>query len=137
MHKQQIQQKIIQQTKEEVKNAYNFDILNTDDSTDDESKPVSAKRPPPPAWSKSNYLTINHFVDHHILTICFSLLDPERKKNIEMQTYINSSVIDTLFSVHPLSVDLKEIFPKIDSRKLIRNSSAVWNTPPRMSQVPY
>ena len=58
MHKQQIQQKMIQQKKDEVKNAYNFDMLNTDDSTDDEAKPVSQKRPPPPLWSKSKIIHI-------------------------------------------------------------------------------
>lgn len=59
-----------------------------------------------------------------------------RKNDIEMQSHINSTVIDTLFSVQPISVDLKSIFPAIDSRKLVRNSSANWNTPPRYSQMP-
>ena len=62
MHKQIIQQKIIQQ-KKEVKDDYNFDMLKTDDSTDDESKPVSKKRPPPPSWSISEfYFTIKVFI---------------------------------------------------------------------------
>lgn len=94
-------------------NEYGFDMLHTDDSTDDESRP-SVKRPPPPEWSKKSH----------------------RKRVIESQTYINNKVVDTLFAVEPISVDLREIFPAIDQRKLARNSSAVWNTPPRYSQMP-
>jgi hypothetical protein len=38
--------------KVQVKNVYSFDMLNTDDSTDDESN-LARKRPEPPQWSKS------------------------------------------------------------------------------------
>ena len=62
--------------------------------------------------------------------------EPVRTKLIYMQSYSNSNTLDALFSSHPINVNLKEIFPTIDARKLIRNSSAVWNTPPRYSQMP-
>lgn len=52
MQKQLILDKSLQKKKEESKNNYDFDMLHTDDSTDDESRP-SAKRPSPPEWSKS------------------------------------------------------------------------------------
>lgn len=90
--------------------AYNFDMLYTDDSTDDEARP-SKKRPPPPAWSTKQ----------------------NRKRAINTQAYVHPDLLDTLFSVQPINVDLRAIFPAIESRKLIRNSSAVWNTPPRYS----
>lgn len=40
--------------KNEMKNVYSFDMLNTDDETDDESRP-SSKRPPVPEWSLSKF----------------------------------------------------------------------------------
>lgn len=46
------QMKVEAQKKAVDKNAYSFDMLHTDDSTDDEDT-VSKKRPDPPAWSKS------------------------------------------------------------------------------------
>lgn len=61
MHQQRLllqQQQQMQQTKfKQPVTLYNFDLLETDDSTDDESKP-SSKRPPVPSWSKSNFLQI-------------------------------------------------------------------------------
>lgn len=54
LQKQLIKDKAMQQKKAESKNTYSFDMLHTDDETDDESKP-SAKRPPMPEWSKSEY----------------------------------------------------------------------------------
>ena len=48
------QQKKVQKNKEELKNTYCFDMLNTDDETDDESRP-SSKRPPVPKWSQSEF----------------------------------------------------------------------------------
>jgi inner centromere protein len=53
-----------------------------------------------------------------------------------MQANINAAVIDSFFSVKPMTPDLREIFPAIDQRRLKRNSSAVWRTPPRYSQMP-
>lgn len=52
LQKQLIKEKSLQQKKAESKNVYSFEMLHTDDSTDDESRP-SAKRPSPPDWSKS------------------------------------------------------------------------------------
>ncbi|CAO1325447.1 unnamed protein product [Diamesa serratosioi] len=113
LQKQLLLDKTEQQRRAEAKHIYTFDSLDTDDSTDDESRP-SKKRAPPPDWSNKK----------------------NRKNEIEMQSYVNSNVIDALFSVQPISVDLKLIFPGIDSKKLVRNSSAIWSTPPRYSQMP-
>lgn len=95
------------------KNPYNFDMLDSGDSTDDEAK-TSSKKPSPPAWS----------------------LSQQRKPYIMAQSKSNTKVIDKFFSVAPLEVDLREIFPKIDEKHLRRNSSAVWNSPPRYSMLP-
>lgn len=126
LQKQKFMEKAAQQKKEASKNCYDFEMLHTDDSTDDESRP-SQKRPLPPAWSKSKLRVLN-------LKCSFSitfLLESTRKPLIVMQSKVDQNVLDSLFSVQPLSVDLKEIFPAIDSRKLIRNSSAIWRTPPK------
>lgn len=93
--------------------AYNFDMIESGDSTDDEGK-ESRKRPSPPAWS----------------------LSKNRLQYIIAQSNINSKAIDNFFSVEPRQVDLREIFPTIDDKHLRRNSSAVWNTPPRYSTMP-
>lgn len=34
-----------------------------------------------------------------------------------------------------MTPDLKELFPEISEKQLRRNSSAVWNTPPRYSTM--
>lgn len=94
-------------------NPYNFDMIESGDSTDDEDKD-SRKRPPPPSWSLSH----------------------SRMPYIIAQSNIDSKVIDTFFSVAPRQVDLREIFPTIEDKHLRRNSSAVWNTPPRYSLMP-
>lgn len=94
-------------------NTYNFDMLESGDSTDEEGK-ESRKRPPPPAWSLSRY----------------------RLPYIMAQSRIDSKAVDDFFSIKPLHVDLREIFPRIDDKYLRRNSSAVWNTPPRYSTMP-
>jgi inner centromere protein len=54
LQKQIIQEKAEKQKKEESKNIYNFEMLHTDDSTDDEARP-SQKRPAAPSWSKSEF----------------------------------------------------------------------------------
>lgn len=73
--KEELQQKLLenqrlQQEKKatkKVKDAlkYDFDLLNSGDSTDEEGKP-SSKRPPPPVWSKcklsSNWFLFNIFL---------------------------------------------------------------------------
>jgi inner centromere protein len=92
---------------------HDFLELDTDDSTDDEGK-ANKKHPVPPLWSKGSV----------------------RREILNEQAHINLCVIDRFFSVHPMTPDLKEIFPTIDARKLKRNSSAVWNTPPRYSEIP-
>lgn len=95
------------------KNPYHFDMLESGDSTDEETK-TSNKKPPPPSWS----------------------LSQNRKPYILAQVKTSTKVIDKFFSVAPLEVDLREIFPKIDEKHLRRNSSAVWNSPPRYSMLP-
>lgn len=54
LQKQIIQEKSEKKKKEESKNIYNFEMLDTDDSTDDEGRP-SQKRPAAPSWSKSKF----------------------------------------------------------------------------------
>lgn len=51
-------QKSILSTKKKAEkgNVYSFDMLNTDDETDDESRP-SSKRPPIPEWSLSKLIS--------------------------------------------------------------------------------
>lgn len=92
---------------------YNFDMLESGDSTDEEGK-ESRKRPPPPVWS----------------------ISMNRMPYIICQSRVDTKVIDNFFSVEPREVDLREIFPKIDDKYLRRNSSAVWRTPPRYSLMP-
>ncbi|XP_013104818.1 inner centromere protein A [Stomoxys calcitrans] len=92
---------------------YTFDMLHEDDSTDDEDK-VSHKRPPPPSWSRSH----------------------KRGPYVLKQEYTPSCYIDSFFSVQPMTPDLKQIFPNIDARHLKRNSSVLWSTPPRYSELP-
>lgn len=56
LQKQILLEKSFQQKKAESKSTYSFDMLHTDDSTDDESKP-SQSRPAFPEWSKSKYFS--------------------------------------------------------------------------------
>ncbi|KAH8369600.1 hypothetical protein KR093_000244, partial [Drosophila rubida] len=95
------------------KSKYTFEMLHEDDSTDDEGK-VSHKRPPVPSWSRS-----------HV-----------RGAAICMQSHCPTDVIDSFFSVEPTTPDLKQIFPNIDPSHLKRNSSVLWSTPPRYSELP-
>ncbi|KAL7736618.1 hypothetical protein ACLKA6_015254 [Drosophila palustris] len=95
------------------KSKYTFEMLHEDDSTDDEGK-VSHKRPPVPNWSRS-----------HV-----------RGLAIVMQSHCPTDVIDSFFSVAPTTPDLKQIFPNIDPSHLKRNSSVLWSTPPRYSELP-
>ncbi|TMW43091.1 hypothetical protein DOY81_011829, partial [Sarcophaga bullata] len=96
-----------------VATKYTFEMLHEDDSTDDEDK-VSYKRPPPPSWSRS-----------HV-----------RAPIMLKQEYTPAPYIDSFFSVQPMTPDLKIIFPDIDARHLKRNSSVLWSTPPRYSELP-
>lgn len=129
LQKQILSEKTAQQKKEESQATYSFDMLHTDDSTDDESRP-SKKRPPAPQWSRSKYfhpLCLDVFPNK-----CFyNFSETARKPLLAMQSHVDSNVLDTLFSCQPISVDLRDIFPAIDPRKLVRNSSAVWRTPPK------
>lgn len=113
--KMQEQLKLNKQNAEELrkKNPYNFDMLESGDSTDDEGK-VSQKRPLPPDWSMSG----------------------RRHAYVLAQARVSMKVTDKFFSVAPHEVDLREIFPKIDEKYLRRNSSAIWNSPPRYSLLP-
>uniref|UniRef100_A0A1A9WPB2 Inner centromere protein ARK-binding domain-containing protein n=1 Tax=Glossina brevipalpis TaxID=37001 RepID=A0A1A9WPB2_9MUSC len=92
---------------------YRFEMLHEDDSTDEEGK-TTYKRPPPPIWSRSH----------------------ERGPAILMQQHTPLDVIDSFFSVQPLTANLKILFPTIDDRHLKRNSSVLWSTPPRYSELP-
>lgn len=94
-------------------NAYNFDMLESGDSTDDEGK-TSSKRPMPPPWSMSK--------NRHALVLA--------------QAKLSTKITDKFFSVAPHEVDLREIFPQIDEKYLRRNSSAVWRETPRYSELP-
>lgn len=94
-------------------NGYNFDMLESGDSTDSEEK-ESRRRPPPPEWS----------------------LKENRMQIIEQESRIDAKIIDSFFSVEPRDVDLSEIFPNIDEKYLRRNSSFIWHTPPRYSMMP-
>ncbi|XP_062823540.1 inner centromere protein isoform X2 [Anolis carolinensis] len=76
--------------------------LNSDDSTDDESRP----RKPIPAWASGNQLT-----------------------QAVMHQYYNPSNVRRLFGVVK-SPNLEEIFYKSKPRYFKRTSSAVWNSPP-------
>lgn len=58
LQKQKVEAHKQKMKNEENKNTYSFDMLQTDDSTDDEAQP-SAKRPPPPSWSKSKFIHIS------------------------------------------------------------------------------
>lgn len=93
--------------------SYSFDMLGSGDSTDDENRP-SSKRPPAPLWSFSH----------------------NRQLRLQEQVKVNAKKVDTFFSVAPLEVNLRDIFPQIDEKYLRRNSSAVWNSPPRYSLLP-
>ncbi|XP_017031970.1 inner centromere protein isoform X1 [Drosophila kikkawai] len=95
------------------KTKYTWEMLHEDDSTDDEGK-VTHKRPPAPTWSRS-----------HV-----------RGDAILMQSHVPTEIIDSFFSVAPTTPDLKEIFPNIDPSLLRRNSSVLWSTPPRYSELP-
>lgn len=90
-----------------------FDYLESGDSTEEEGK-VSTKKPPPPKWSTGS----------------------RKDEALELQNYMSIKIIDNFFSVQPTTPDLSEIFPTIHVKYLKRNSSAVWNTPPRYSQMP-
>ncbi|KAH8372593.1 hypothetical protein KR009_000574 [Drosophila setifemur] len=119
--KEQEQQKLQQLTGAKAKKMlppppktkYTWEMLHEDDSTDDEGK-VTHKRPPAPTWSRS-----------HV-----------RGDAIAMQSHCPTDVIDSFFSVAPTTPDLKLIFPNIDPSQLKRNSSVLWSTPPRYSELP-
>lgn len=92
---------------------YDFDMLQSDDSTDDETV-EKTNRPPVPEWSKPS----------------------NRKILLEQQAEVPTKIIDSFFSVQPLTPDLTDIFPSIHPKYLKRNSSVIWKTPPRYSQLP-
>ncbi|XP_068144897.1 inner centromere protein [Drosophila tropicalis] len=110
---QQLNAKAKQMLPPPPKNKFTWEMLHEDDSTDDEEK-VTYKRPPAPLWSRS-----------HI-----------RGEAIKMQSHAPTDVIDSFFSVAPTTPDLKLIFPNIDPSHLKRNSSVLWSTPPRYSELP-
>ncbi|XP_063708305.1 transcription initiation factor TFIID subunit 3-like [Culicoides brevitarsis] len=116
-HNESLQRRVLEKqhaaASAKTKVKHDFEALDTDDSTDDEGK-MHKNRLPPPIWSKS----------------------ANRRHTTRNQTYVSLRLVDKFFSVQPMTPDLKEIFPDIEPKKLKRNSSAVWNTPPRYSQMP-
>ncbi|KAH8391247.1 hypothetical protein KR215_009631, partial [Drosophila sulfurigaster] len=117
------------------KSKYTFEMLHEDDSTDDEGK-VSHKRPPVPNWSRCEFVLkclINHSFTNNQF---FSFAAHVRGPAISMQSHCPTDVIDSFFSVEPTTPDLKQIFPNIDPSHLKRNSSVLWSTPPRYSELP-
>ncbi|XP_058055362.1 histone-lysine N-methyltransferase, H3 lysine-79 specific [Anopheles bellator] len=97
---------------------FTFEMIETDDSTD-EDEPTDAtkksKRPPVPSWCQKT---------------------EDYRKALAIQSMVEPKVVDRLFSVRPMTPDLRILFPEIDAHKLKRNSSAIWRTPPRYSQLP-
>lgn len=66
----------------------------------------------------------------------FCIAGHKRGPYVLKQEYTPSGYIDSFFSVQPMTPDLKQIFPNIDARHLKRNSSVLWSTPPRYSELP-
>lgn len=116
-HKVTLQQSVLHKNSELKKKMmtknHDFEALESGDSTDEEGK-HSKKKPPSPNWS----------------------IPSVRYKMIMLQSTIDTKIIDNFFSVQPMSPDLRDIFPTIEAKYLKRNSSAIWNTPPRYSQMP-
>ncbi|XP_049295702.1 inner centromere protein [Anopheles funestus] len=131
LHKQMYQQKLRQQQQQQQQAAkkkvataqtelFTFEMIDTDDSTDEEvsedtSAPRKKKRPPTPEWCQKS---------------------ANFQQRLTIQSHIDAKVIDGLFSVQPMTPDLRLLFPAIDAHKLKRNSSAIWRTPPRPSEIP-
>uniref|UniRef100_A0A182M4J8 Inner centromere protein ARK-binding domain-containing protein n=1 Tax=Anopheles culicifacies TaxID=139723 RepID=A0A182M4J8_9DIPT len=131
LHKQMYQQKLRQQQQQQQQAAkkklaaaqtevFTFEMIDTDDTTDEDvaenpSAPRKKNRPPTPEWCQKS---------------------ANFQKHLSLQARIDTKVIDGLFSVQPMTPDLRLLFPSIDAQKLKRNSSAIWRTPPRPSQVP-
>uniref|UniRef100_A0A182N3J2 Inner centromere protein ARK-binding domain-containing protein n=1 Tax=Anopheles dirus TaxID=7168 RepID=A0A182N3J2_9DIPT len=135
LHKQMYQQKLRQQHQQQQlakkkaaaaalqqqEPVLTFEMIDTDDSTDEEldDEPSGTaprkKRPARPEWCQNT---------------------ADYRRALLLQARIESKVIDRLFSVQPMTPDLRELFPSIDAHKLKRNSSAIWRTPPRHSQLP-
>ncbi|EAA00769.4 AGAP011772-PA [Anopheles gambiae str. PEST] len=137
------------------KKLFTFEMIDTDDSTDEEvsedtSAPRKKQRPPLPEWcQKSKYpfrkqLPVSPpspplFPFHYnslLLCVRIFIAAADFRKQLQLQAQLQSSVIDRLFSVQPMTPDLRLLFPSIDAQKLKRNSSAIWRTPPRHSQLP-
>lgn len=77
LKQQQLQNKLAlqQMAKKKPVSKYTFDMLNTDDDTDDESHP-KAGRPPPPRWSVRKYFTARIICNYSELFVDF-LLSPQ------------------------------------------------------------
>uniref|UniRef100_A0A182K2T6 Inner centromere protein ARK-binding domain-containing protein n=1 Tax=Anopheles christyi TaxID=43041 RepID=A0A182K2T6_9DIPT len=121
LEKQHHQQQLAAKKKQAASSkAFTFEMIDTDDSTDEEvaedtSAPRKKQRPPLPEWSQKT---------------------ADFRKQLQLQAQLQPNVIDRLFSVQPMTPDLRLLFPSIDAQKLKRNSSAIWRTPPRYSQLP-
>lgn len=92
---------------------YSFDMIKSEDETDEEDIQYKLQGYLPPSWS----------------------LPKNRMIAITSQADITTDYIDNLFCVVP-TVDLAEMFPEIDQRRVKRRRSSYhWNTPPRYSQL--
>nr|XP_049705768.1 inner centromere protein A isoform X1 [Helicoverpa armigera] len=80
-----------------------FQYLNSDEDEEPAERPI-------PEWSTSK----------------------ARKTQLSIQSLVQPSHVDRLFSVRVHSPDLRDIFPNIERARLKRTSSAVWRTPERL-----
>lgn len=70
------------------------------------------------------------------MIFAYVLIGHVKGPSILLQQHMSTGVIDSFFSVQPMTPDLRTIFPAIDDRFLKRNSSVLWSTPPRYSELP-
>ncbi|XP_069687735.1 inner centromere protein-like [Periplaneta americana] len=80
------------------------------DSSEDEEKPKKSIMP----WAKKE----------------------ERRKCLDMQAYKNKQYYADFFTCEEKTPDLNKIFREYGVKKWTRTSSAIWNTPPRLSMLP-
>ncbi|XP_015436770.1 PREDICTED: inner centromere protein B-like isoform X2 [Dufourea novaeangliae] len=88
---------------------YILDSEPDEDESDDENRPKHA---------------IPHWAQPHV-----------RKAQLAMQRYIPERAILKFFDSKKCTPDLTQLFQGIDRSRLLRTSSAIWNTPPRYSMM--
>lgn len=62
-------------------------------------------------------------------------LEPELNLTLQAQLAIGDKIKNTFFSCMAQTPNLEELFGIMDPGKLKRTSSAIWNTPPRFTQL--